>query len=303
MMGVWTLFTGLAAFPLTPTTEAGIDERAFTGLVTRMVAAGVDSVGALGSTGSYAYPSPEERQQVARLAVEVASSTPVIVGIGALRTRVVRRYAEDAQRAGAAAVLLAPMSYQALTPEEVYGLYETVTAELSVPLCVYDNPGTTHFAFTDELYARIARLPGVRSIKIPGVPVDPVAAAERVRALRSRLPAEIALGVSGDPFAATGLAAGCDLWYSVLSGVLPVPCIALTRAARSGDTATAAALSGRLEPLWSVFRSHGSLRTVAAIAESLGLVSTPNLPAPVRGLPADAREAVAAALATLHDLA
>jgi 4-hydroxy-tetrahydrodipicolinate synthase len=58
-----------------------------------------------------------------------------------------------------------------------------------------------------------------------------------------------------------------------------------------------------LEPLWSVFRSHGSLRTVAAIAESLGLVSTPNLPAPVRGLPADAREAVAAALATVHDLA
>jgi hypothetical protein len=135
MMGVWTLFTGLAAFPLTPTTEAGIDERAFTGLVTRMVAAGVDSVGALGSTGSYAYLSPEERQQVARLAVEAAGSTPVIVGIGALRTREVRRYAEDAQRAGAAAVLLAPMSYQALTPEEVYGLYETVTAELSVPLC------------------------------------------------------------------------------------------------------------------------------------------------------------------------
>lgn len=108
-------------------------------------------------------------------------------------------------------------------------------------------------------------------------------------------------GVSGDPFAATGLIAGCDLWYSVLAGVLPVPCLVLTRAAQSGDTATAAALSGRLAPLWSVFRSHGSLRTVSVIAEILGLVRTPNLPAPVRGLPADAREAVAAALETLRD--
>ncbi|MCX0273209.1 hypothetical protein NLM24_21395 [Nocardia zapadnayensis] len=57
-----------------------------------------------------------------------------------------------------------------------------------------------------------------------------------------------------------------------------------------------------MEPLWSVFRSHGSLRTVSAIAASLGLVSSPNLPAPVRGLPADAREAVVAALETLRDL-
>lgn len=64
-----------------------------------------------------------------------------MVGIGALRTSQVQRLADDAQDAGASAVLLAPVTYQALTPDEVFTLFEDVTAGLSVPLVVYDNPG------------------------------------------------------------------------------------------------------------------------------------------------------------------
>lgn len=91
----------------------------------------------------------------------------MIVGIGALRTRHVLEAAEDVQSAGAAGVLLAPVSYHPLTDDEVFGLFEDVAAGLSVPLVVYDNPRTTRFTFTDELYARLGRLPNVVSIKIP----------------------------------------------------------------------------------------------------------------------------------------
>ncbi|XKK41286.1 dihydrodipicolinate synthase family protein [Nocardiopsis sp. ARC36] len=161
------MFTGLSAFPLTPLDDDRFDERAYAGLIVRLVRAGVDSIGALGSTGSYAYLDREERRRVARTAVRSAGDTPVIVGIGALRTSHVRALARDAQEVGAAGVLLAPMSYQALTDDDVFGLYEEVTAELSVPLVVYDNPGTTHFTFSNELYARIAALPKVAAIKIP----------------------------------------------------------------------------------------------------------------------------------------
>ena len=51
------IFEGLSAFPLTPMDEHAIDEAAFVGLVARLAEAGVDSIGALGSTGSYAYLS------------------------------------------------------------------------------------------------------------------------------------------------------------------------------------------------------------------------------------------------------
>ncbi|SAM30991.1 dihydrodipicolinate synthase family protein [Pseudomonas sp. 1 R 17] len=167
------MFTGLSAFPLTPMNVRGVDENAFTRLVQQLVAAKVDSIGALGSTGSYAYLSRAERSRVAQLAVEAAEGVPVMVSIGALRTRDVLLLAEDAQAVGVKALLLPPVSYQKLTQDDVFSMYEMVSANVSVPLCVYDNPGTTHFEFTDELHGRIAELPNVRSIKIPGVPDAP----------------------------------------------------------------------------------------------------------------------------------
>ncbi|XQN47804.1 dihydrodipicolinate synthase family protein, partial [Glutamicibacter creatinolyticus] len=46
----------------------------------------------------------------------------------------------------------------------------------------------------------------------------------------------------------------------------------------------------RLEPLWDLFRSLGSLRVVSALAEELGLVSAPSLPLPLQGIPDAARQ-------------
>ncbi|MDY0913624.1 dihydrodipicolinate synthase family protein [Rathayibacter festucae] len=294
------MLTGLSAFPLTPLRDDTVDEAAFAVLVERLAAAGVDSIGALGSTGSAAYLDRGERRRVAALAVRHAGAVPVVVGISALRTSQVLALAEDAQEAGAAAVLLAPVSYQPLTDDDVLGLYEDVTAQLSVPLVVYDNPGTTHVTMTDELYGAIARLPRVASIKIPGVPADPAAAAERVAAIRAQVPAGVTIGVSGDASAARGLLAGCDAWYSVIGGTLPGPALTIARAAQSGDRAAAEAESARLQPLWDLFAEHGgSYRVIAAIAEQLGLAAPDCLPRPIRGLDARARGRVAEVVAAL----
>ncbi|WP_223628159.1 dihydrodipicolinate synthase family protein [Microbacterium sp. EST19A] len=287
------MFTGLSAFPLTPLRDDSFDEASYARLIERLVAAGVDSLTALGSTGSYMYLDREERRRVARAAVTLAGDVPVMVGVGALRTSEVQRLADDAQDAGASAVLLAPVTYQALTDDEVFALFEDVTAGLSVPLVVYDNPGTTHVTFTDDLYGRIATLPHVASIKIPGVPSDPQIAAARVQAIRGRIPSTVSIGVSGDCLAATGLNAGCDAWYSAIGGTLPVPALTITRAAQSGDHAAATAESMRLQPLWDLFAEYGSYRVTAAIAEHLDLVAPNSLPRPVQALNLQGRTKVA----------
>lgn len=278
------MFRGLSAFPLTPVGRDGVDDVAFARLIDRLVAAGVDSIGALGSTGSYMYLDRAERARIAALAVERAAGTPVIVGVGALRTEHVLEHVSDAQSAGADAVLLAPVSYQRLTDDDVYGLYEDVDRELSVPLVVYDNPGTTGFEFTDDLYGALGQLTSVAAIKLPGVPEGPGAAAQRVTELRRRVPSDVALGVSGDGHGAVGLLAGCESWFSVIGGALPAPALKITRAALSGDADAALATSELLRPVWDLMAEHGSLRVTAAIAEYLGLVEAPSLPRPIRGL-------------------
>ena len=279
------MFSGLSAFPLTPVNAAGIDEQSFLKILARLTAAKVDSLGVLGSTGSYAYFSREQRKRVATLAVQHADGIPVMVSIGAISTDEVLRLADDAQQAGVRALLLPAVSYQKLTEEEVLNFFVEVDHHVSVPICVYDNPGTTHTQFSDALYARIAALSNIASIKIPGVPDEISAATQRVSALRAQLPEHISIGVSGDASAGNGLMAGCEVWYSVCGGLFPNTALALTRAAQAGDFTAVAQQSQRLAPLWALFRQHGgSIRVMAAAAALLGLADENNLPRPLRAL-------------------
>lgn len=176
------MFTGLCAFPLTPLHQQNIDEKAFIRILARLTDAGVDSLGILGSTGSYAYLSREQRKRVVQVAKAHAGPTPMMVGVGAIATSEVLRLVEDAQQAGADALLLPMMSYQPLFAEEIYAFYEEVCRHASVPVCLYDNPRTTHVTLSDELQGRIAALPAIASIKIPGLPAPQ--ASERVAALQ-----------------------------------------------------------------------------------------------------------------------
>ncbi|WP_423183580.1 dihydrodipicolinate synthase family protein [Arthrobacter sp. NyZ413] len=290
------MFDGLSAFPLTPMNGEDVDLKALAGLVSRATLAGVDSLGVLGSTGNYAYLSREERRTVLEAAIDSAGDVPVLVGVGAVRTRDVLALAGDAQSAGAAALLLAPVSYQRLTDDEVFGLYECVAAETDLPIVVYDNPGTTGFTFSDDLHARIARIPGIASIKIPPPAADVSA---RIGKLRARLPQGTSLGISGDWVAAEALAAGCDVWYSVIGGVLPIQAKTIVDHVRAGRTGEALAASRRLEPLWTLFKAYGSLRVVSALAEELGLLSASALPLPLRGLDSEGREKLAKAIRQL----
>lgn len=293
-------FTGLSAFPLTPLDGDELDEEAFAAQIARLSESGVDSIAALGSTGAYAYLSREERCRAIEIAAERSGRVPLIAGIGALRTSHVIAHAEDAQRLGADALLLAPVLYQPLTDDDVLGLFRDVTSAIDLPVIVYDNPRTTGFAFTPDLYARVAQLPRIASIKIPGVPEDPRAARAHIERIRADVPEHVTIGVSGDAFAAAGLAAGCDAWYSVLAGTLPEPALRITRAAFGGDHEAARAESERLQPLWSLFAQHGGgVRIMAAITEHVGRARPSCLPLPLRGLDDDSRAEVARVITDL----
>ena len=291
------MFTGLSAFPLTPLRNDAVDEASFSALMNRLAESEVDSIAVLGSTGSYAYLSPDERRRVVRLAAANAGSKPLIVGVGALRTSDVLANARCAEDAGAAGILLAPVSYQALTDDDVFGLFSDVTGATDVPVIVYDNPGTTHFTFSTELYGRIAELPGIASIKIP--PVSAAAARARVEEVRAVVPEHVTIGISGDAAAAHGLSAGCDAWYSAVAGTLPEPAVRIMRAVTEDRPDDAAAESARLSPLWALFAEHGSVRVIAAVAEHLGLAPMNCLPRPLQGLGVEERRQVARVLKTL----
>ncbi len=204
------IFHGLSAFPITPADERGIvDTDGVMLLTARLAEAKVDSIGLLGSTGTYAYLTRAERRRAIRAAVEsVGGRTPLIVGVGALRTDDAQDLARDAEAEGADALLLAPVSYTPLTEEEAFRHYVAVASATGLPLCIYNNPGTTHFTFSPTLLGRLAEVPNISAVKMP-LP-SAVSVASELTALRAGPAGSLAIGYSGDWGAAEALLAGAD---------------------------------------------------------------------------------------------
>ncbi|WP_262271774.1 dihydrodipicolinate synthase family protein [Microvirga yunnanensis] len=292
---------GLSAFPITPTDAAGcVDTAALRRLVGRLVAARVDSIGLLGSTGIYMYLTRGERRRAVEAAMDESSGRiPVIAGIGALRTDEAVALARDAKDIGAAAGLLSAASYTPLTDDEVFEHFSTVAREGGLPIVIYDNPGTTHFQFTPDLVARLAKVPGIVAIKNPGVGAEDTA--RHLAAQRALVPQGFSIGCSADWTVAETMLAGADTWYSVLGGLLPGVCLRLVRAAQQGDAAEARRLDSALEPLWELFRQYSSLRVIYALADLLDICRTAP-PRPLLPLSDTAKRQVADTLAHLPAL-
>lgn len=292
------MLEGLSAFPPTPTNAEGtVQAEALSRLIDRLATAGVDSIGLLGSTGGYAFLSREERRRAVEIAREaVAGRTPLIVGVGALRTDAAEALARDAQRAGADGLLLAPVSYTPLNEAEVYQHFVAVAGASDLPIVIYNNPGTTKFTFSPDLIGRLSALPTVAAVKMP-LPAEGDFAGE-IADLRRRTPENFSIGYSGDWGAAHALLAGADAFYSVAAGLLPKPALALTRAAIAGDADEAHRLDAAFDPLWSLFKEFGSFRVMYAIGAELDLFHAAP-PRPVLPIPDEARQRLSAALEAL----
>lgn len=289
-----SIFNGLSAFAITPCDEAGSlladDLRS---VIARIAAADVQSIGLLGSTGLYPYLTRDVRRNTVKVARAAVTSKPLIVGVGALRTDDAISLARDAQSEGADALLLAPVSYLPLLDDEVFEHFKAVSAATDLPLCIYNNPGTTHFHFSTDLLKRLADVPNTVAVKMP-LPAEPAA----IKALRADLPAAFSIGYSGDHGCADCILAGGEAWYSVIAGYLPQETVILARAAEAGDAEQVAALNAKFAPLWALFKRWGGMRTVYTAAALEG-VSRAHLPRPVLPLPvnvhADLKDALALA--------
>lgn len=293
------LFLGLSAFPITPADETGVVNLTdLDRLLERLLVPGIASIGLLGSTGTYAYLNRAQRLRAIEAAVELVNGKlPVIAGTGALRTDDAIGLSQDAERAGADGLLIAPVSYTPLTQDEAFEHYRAIAAQTSVPICIYNNPSTTHFQFTSGLIQRLAAIPSVQAIKMP-LPAALTLKAE-IDQLRQALPREFRIGYSGDWGCPDALLQGADCWFSVISGILPIPAAALATAAQARNTTETERLNQQFQGLWALFKEFGGLRVAYAIAQILEITKA-KPPKPVLPLNVSAEGRVRDALAALH---
>jgi len=291
------MFTGLSAFPLTPAdTNSVVQMDQLQRLVSRLEGTGVSSVGLLGSTGTYMFLTRAERLRAVTAAREALTDLPLIVGVGAMRTDEAMALAQDAEIAGADALLMAPVSYNPLSEEEAFQHYSAVAGATGLQICIYNNPGTTSFSFSKDLLVRLSGIANFKAVKMPLAAGGDFA--RELADLRSALPGDLEIGYSGDWGLANALLGGARSFYSSIAGTLPEPLVALSEACLAGNVKEARALDRQLAPLWELCKAHGNLRVAYCLAQELGLVTT-SLPRPLLDLEGTDRDEVRSVLVGL----
>lgn len=279
------VFNGLIAYPVTPFHENGdINFPELTSLVSSLASSGVDAIAVLGSSGSFAYLSATERSQVASTAVDAAqeSGVPVVVGISSVGTREVLAAARDAERAGASGVVLSPVSYVPLNNDEVATQTAAVCDVTSLPICLYNNPGTTQFHYDLELVAELLDLPNVQAFK--DTAPDVVTFRQRYDRLRSLTSQPVSHGLSGDLLIASGDVAA-DAWHTGPAALLPRAYTEFRAAVVSADSARIDESRRLLLPVVQAVLRLRKLSGLHSLAKACGIdAGDPRLPVlPVPG--------------------
>ena len=283
-------FTGLIAYPITPLThDDEPDMGALAHLVHNAARAGVSGITVLATSGAGVTFDRDERKSVVEAAVQAAEGAamagdapiPVYAAVSAASTRQVRKFSQDAERAGAAGLLVAPFSYHPLSDGEVRTLFAEVADATELPLCFYNKPVQTQYDLTPATLTHLANTARVVAVKETMRREHIVS---RVSVLRDAAGPDFSLGLSSD----VQLLADrpdVDAWHTGLAALMPAVYAQVWSRSRNGHEqgsglarlqAVALALSG-------VRHSVGALH---ALAGELG-VATANPRGPF-GLPGSA---------------
>jgi 4-hydroxy-tetrahydrodipicolinate synthase len=266
---------GIIAYPITPFGEAGIATDRLAGLVDTMVNAGVHAIAPLGSTGESAYLSFDEWKTVVDTTVAaVAGRVPVVVGASDLTTAGTVGRAEYAQRAGATAVMVIPVSYWALNEREIVQHYTSVSDAISIPIMAYNNPATSGIDMSPTLLNRMFEtIPNVKMVK------ESTGDIQRMLDLRELSSGALPFYNGSNPLVLTALLAGASGWCTAAPCLRPAPVIALYEAVAAGTTDRAQEIYDELLPLLSFIVAKGLPTAVKSGLDILGEpAGVPRLP-------------------------
>lgn len=257
---------GIIAYPVTPFTDTGIDTARLAALVDKLVTDGVHAVAPLGSTGELAYlEEPEFDSVVDTTIATVAGRVPVVVGVSDVTTAKTVRRAGYAQRAGATAVMVLPVSYWKLTEREIVEHYRRVGEAVDIPIMAYNNPATSGVDMRPELLVTMFET-------IDNFTMVKESTGELSRMLRI---AELSGGRlpfynGSNPLVLDALSAGAAGWCTAAPCLRPQPCIDLYDAVRAGDLDTARTRYNELKDLLEFIVAGGLATTIKAGLQLLG---------------------------------
>ena len=205
-------------------------------IVEEQVAAGIDGICAVGTSGESPTLSHEEHHEVIEKTIEFAAGrTKIVAGTGANSTSEAISLTKAAiAMGGADATLQVTPYYNKPNAEGLYRHFMTV-ADLGLPVILYNVPGRAGREIPLDVVVRLAKHEKIIAIKEAAGSVD------RVSAIKAAIPDFTVLS-GDDSLALPMISVGAEGVISVASNVIPREMGEMVRLARAGDFAAARAL-------------------------------------------------------------
>jgi 4-hydroxy-tetrahydrodipicolinate synthase len=231
---------------VTPFRDDRVDEAAFTRLLEEQIAADIDGVIPVGTTGESATLTTEEHLHVIELAVQIVKGrTKVIAGTGSNNTIEAIHYTQASEKLGADAVLIVAPYYNKPTQAGVFAHYAKLAECTSLPIVTYSIPGRCGIEIAiDTMVNLVAKHANIVAIKEAGGSI------ERFSQLRQALPENIAILSGDDSMTLPAMSVGATGVISVASNLIPKEVGNLVRAFLAGKAVEAEKIHHRLYPIF-----------------------------------------------------
>ncbi len=175
-----------------------------------------DALLILGTTGESSTMSHEEDDEVCRYVVNrVAKRIPVWAGSGSNSTQTMLEKSKSFEKIGVDGLLLITPYYNKTNEEGMYLHFKTVADAVSIPCILYNVPGRTGCAISENNVCRLAKHPNIVGIKEASGDIGYAARIAR------HLSDDFVMYSGNDDMILSMMSLGCSGVISVLANVLP----------------------------------------------------------------------------------
>lgn len=225
-------FSGTITALVTPFTRSGdVDYPRLGALVDEQIAAGIDAVLPVGTSGeSPTLTMVEHGKVIAFVTERVNKRIKVIAGTGGNSTHEALILTKEALDMGVDGTLQVCPYYNKPSQEGLYRHFMEV-ADVGLPVILYNVPGRTGKEIAVETIARLSQHPTIVAVK------EAAGSVPRVSAILDLCDIDVLSG--DDMLAVPMISVGARGVISVASNVIPSEMVAMTHAAMDGDYKTA----------------------------------------------------------------
>jgi 1-pyrroline-4-hydroxy-2-carboxylate deaminase len=238
---------------------------------------GVHGLVLMGTVGEGNSLSATEKRRVLEGAVEASEGkVPVIVGVSELTTAAAAAFARDAERIGAAGLMVLPAMVYVPTPAELEYHFRAVAAASALPIMLYNNPPSYRVNIDLKTLERLADLDSIVALK------ESSPDSRRFTDIIAAFGERYVLFAGLDDVVFEALALGARGWVSGLSNAFPAESLELFTAVMSGDLARGREIYRWFMPLLHLDSDPDLVQAIKLAEELMGRgserVRPPRLP-------------------------